>query len=139
LRKLAVASGEEHGDRAVRPGAGGLAPELVRLGVRHLHQRRPPLRPRHGAGGRLRGRGVLDAALRVGACARAGLAAHAGAAAPELGLAHLHVQHALHPEQEHAHQHWERRDRGVGSRVPPLRLSSNNKCSMADESQNHVS
>jgi hypothetical protein len=79
------------------------------LGVGHLHQRRPPRRRGHGAAERLRGRGVLDSAVR------------ARAAAPEPGLIQLAVHHVLDAGEQRAEQHRERGDRGVRPRVPPLR------------------
>ena len=110
--KLAVLAGEENGGGAVlrrvarqpvqaRPGA--------RLGVRHLHQRRPPRRHGHRAADRLDGRGVLDAALA------------AGAAAPPRRPLQLAVHHVLDGDEEHAEQRRERGDGGVRLRVPPLR------------------
>jgi len=112
LGKLAVLSGEKHGGGAALLGCLARprvqARQCARLGGRHLHQRRPPRRRGHGAGERLDGRGVLDAALG------------ADAAAPERRPLQLAVHHALDGDEEHAEQRRERGDRGVRPRVPPL-------------------
>lgn len=113
LGKQAVLAGEKHGGGAVLrrlARARAEAREGARLGGRHLQQRRPPRRHGHGAGERLDGRGVLDAAL-----------IRAGAAAAERRPLQLAVHHVLDGDEEHAEQHRERGDRGVRPRVPPLR------------------
>lgn len=124
LGKLAVLAGEKHGDgavlrRCVAP-SGVQGREGARRGVRHLDQRRPLLWRGHSAAPCLCERGELDAAFRLGAGARAGVLAHARAAAPELGLPQLAVHHALHHDEEHAHEQRECGNRGVGARVPSL-------------------
>lgn len=111
MGKLAVLSGEKHGGGAVLGGLArprAQARQRARLDVRHLHQRRPPRRRGHGAGARLDGRGVLDAAVG------------AGAAAPERRPLQLAVHHVLDGDEQHAEQRRERGDRGVRPRVPPL-------------------
>lgn len=129
----AVLAGGEHGDRArrLRRAAATVAATPRRVHgrqravrrVRHLRHRRPPRWRRHGAAERLRGRGVLHAALRRRARARAreaAVAAHAGAAAPERRPVQLAVDDGLDRDEQHAQQRRERRDRRVRLGVPPL-------------------
>lgn len=112
MSELAVVPGEEHGGGALL-GRVGASPRVqarggAPLAVGHLHERRPPGRRGHGAAERLRGRGVLHAALGP------------GAAAPERRPVQLAVHDALDPGEQRAQQHRERGDRGVRPRVPPL-------------------
>lgn len=116
---MAVPAGEEHGGRAVLLRRVARPPvqtsQGARLGVRHLHQRRPPRRHGHRAAERLDGRGVLDTAARP------------LAAALERWPRQLAVHHALDGDEEHAQEHRERGDGGVRPRVPPLRAPERNK------------
>lgn len=127
MSEATVDAGEEHGDGA-GPGITGVAAAGRGVhgrrgpgpGLRGLDERGPPGRLGHLAAERLRGRGVLDAALRPLAVAvEAGL----GAAALERRPVQLVVHHRLDAHQQHAQDHRERRDRRVRRQVPPLLIT----------------